>query len=173
MLITTMGHNTWSSKPNFGYSSSGSLLPGSGCSLTRKTSRSLLWNKGKKSQNCHYLHVNTIHVSRACGLCKSQILMDCFIIQSSYFEASNIWIYSSISHKTLPLSSLCCWAKWVFPVAGELSCTPSTCQWKEWYPVESGEKQRINITEFGKWTDTCPVVFPRRGGSLIQILTSL
>lgn len=40
---------TWSWSPNFGYSSSGSLLPGSGCSLTRNTSRSLLCNNTSRS----------------------------------------------------------------------------------------------------------------------------
>lgn len=48
--------NTWSNRPNLGYSSSGSLLPGSGCSFTRKTSRSLLWKKAKV-QNYNYIHM--------------------------------------------------------------------------------------------------------------------
>lgn len=63
--MTSMAFNTWSSRPNFGYSSSGSLLPGSGCSLTRNTSRSLLWNKGKINKALTTNHLNTFHVSRA------------------------------------------------------------------------------------------------------------
>lgn len=50
--------HTWSNKPNLGYSSSGSLLPGSGCSFTRKTSRSLLWKIHINTKTLPNLHNN-------------------------------------------------------------------------------------------------------------------
>ncbi len=132
--------NTWSNRPNFGYSSSGSLLPGSGCSFTRKTSRSLLW---KIKQ--YYYYIITVIMPHYVDPCEDFLhkvvkkISDC--VSPPYST-------------TLPLSSLCCWARWASPVSDELSCTPSICQWTVWYPAERNEKHvsihdKVSTTTLG------------------------